>query len=127
MSKELVVADVLTPLKLILNQGADDGIALGDKFMVYGLGKGVKDPSTGEELERLEIVRGVGKIVHLQKKISTLESTETHVVPRKYIKSGGPSLFSALYATEEIRMETETKPFAEPQIGDLLRKIPLIH
>jgi len=122
MSKELMVADILTPLKLILNSGSDDGVALGDKFIVYGLGKPVKDPSTGEELECLEIVRGTGKIVHLQKKISTLESMETHVVPRRYVKSG-PAIFAGLYPTEEVRMETETKPFSEPQIGDLLKKI----
>ncbi len=121
MSKELMVADILTPLKLVLNKGSDDGVTLRDQFMVYGLGAPVKDPSTGEELERLEIVRGVGRVVHLQKKISTLESTETHIVPRKYKRAGNPIFPMTMYNTEETRMETETKPFREPQIGDLLR------
>ncbi len=119
MSRELIVADSISPFKLILNQGLDDGIALEDRFVIYALGKSIKDPTTGVDLERLEIIRGTGRIVHLQKKISTIESTE--VESKRVLKSNSGPFAVFTLPTEETRLVP--RPFDEAQIGDLARKI----
>ena len=120
-----MVADIITPFKLVLNCGAEDGIAEGDTFEVFALGKPIQDPQTKEILEPLEIVRGRGKVIHLQKKICTLESIEKRIVTKKEIRqTGGPfAVFSAPTIIE--KPEIENLPFDEAQIGDLVRKLPV--
>lgn len=59
---------------VIANKGEEQGVKVGDTFLVVGLGEVIVDPDTGEELEKLEIVRGKVKVTHVQPKISTLES-----------------------------------------------------
>ncbi len=119
-----MVADIISPFKVILNKGSKDSIALGQIFLIYALGKAIKDPVTGEELERLEIVRGKGRVVHLQEKICTIESTERKMMP-KTVKKTNPGSIGYLLGgyTEETSVEPEDQPFNEAQIGDRAKKL----
>jgi hypothetical protein len=94
------VVDVLTPSRLVLNCGSDNGIKSGTRFWVYGI-------DTGENLERVILPRGYGKTVFVQKKICTIESIET--------KSTGVYAL-ALGAQERA-------PFLQAQRGDLALKV----
>ena len=45
-----------------LNLGSDDGVKMGDKFIVYSQGEMLLDPVTGESLGKLELKAGVVQI-----------------------------------------------------------------
>lgn len=61
---------------VVVNKGSSSGIKEGDKFIVAGIGDIITDPDSGEELERLEIVRGKVIATHVQEKISTMKSCD---------------------------------------------------
>lgn len=81
-----VVAKVIDSYTVVLNKGSADDVALGDRFLVYGIGAEIVDPETGESLGEVEIVRGTGKITHVQDKMSTLTSDKTFKGPNKTVK-----------------------------------------
>jgi hypothetical protein len=69
------VAHVLTAYKVVINKGAADGVQVGQRFLVYAVSKDpIVDPETREPLGHLEIVKGTGKVVHVQERMATLES-----------------------------------------------------
>ena len=130
MKETYKVVDIITPYQLVLNCGADDGIQLNDYFLIYGLGKIIKDFETSADLEQLELIRGKGKIIHVQKRISTIESIEEKETPKKIRKinndwyPGYPVLYSfPNVPREEIEITREQLPFKEAQIGDNAKKL----
>ena len=122
------VVSVIDEYNVVINAGADKGAKLGLKFQIVGLGDLIKDPDTGEELERLEIIRGQAEIVHVQEKMATLKSCEfTHKLGTKEIKtiqSRDNSGIAALIGrsdvvTESIKPgESTLKPFRKVAVGD---------
>ncbi len=128
MDKEIKVVDILTPFRVVLNCGKNDGVKNDMLFLVYCLGKIIKDNETGEELEQLEIVRGRGRVIHIQDKICTLESIESKETP-KIIEYPDTSISKALGLAfrgafpKETVIEMIKTPFEEVQIGDKARKL----
>lgn len=108
------------PLEVVLNRGAIHGLKEGDRFIVFGIGPHIIDPETGEDLGELEMVRGQGKVVHVQEKIATIRSTErSRTRPaRRILRQAliGPSI------EEEFEPETEV-PFESVQLGDYAKPI----
>ncbi len=41
--------------RVMVNRGADDGVKVGDRFLVYGSGPNIADPDTGANLGRVEV------------------------------------------------------------------------
>ena len=79
-------------LKIVINAGENKGIKIGMKFIVYAKGEELFDPDTNESLGRLEITKGMGKVTHVQEKISTLESANIKTIaPKKTIKRPNPN------------------------------------
>lgn len=122
------VLETITSTKIVLNCGKEQDIKLGDKFEIFGLTKSLIDPETQEDLGRAEIIRGKGKVVHIQEKLCTVESylTEGGFGSRKIIKktSSLGSLWSGSPSTEEeITGEPSLKKFEDLQIGDYARKL----
>ena len=58
------------PYELAINRGSRDGIKPGQKYLVFGFGPELRDPDTGENLGRIELVRGRGEVVHVQDHIA---------------------------------------------------------
>lgn len=111
--------------KLVINMGSDEGVQEGNKFLVYRLGDEVIDPDTKETLETLEIIIGKGKAIHVQRKITTIETT---TVKRTTVRTEGSGILNmvmpgrfANYPVTETR--EETLPFELPLVGDLVRRI----
>lgn len=122
MNKELRVINIISPYKLVLNGGENVGLQRNDIIVVFGLGTEVlKDPETGEDLEKLEILRGRGKVIHIQEKICTIESIETNKSGKRIVKSFS-GFQSLMNPKEEIVYDDTRLPFEEPQIGDYARK-----
>lgn len=123
MAAELRVTSIISPYKLVLNGGQNKSVKVGDVFLIYGISTSpIKDIETGEDLGSLEIVRGKGRVLHVQEKICTIESIEVSTEEKRVIKTypGGafPNLFSP---KEEIIYAGDKLPFEEPQIGDYAR------
>ncbi|MBW9336217.1 hypothetical protein FEE59_22120 [Herbaspirillum sp. RU 5E] len=68
-------------MAVVIDKGRNDGVSDGDIFTIVGLGDTVVDRETGQEYERLELLRGRAKAVHVQEGISTLESMEISRAP----------------------------------------------
>lgn len=129
-ANEFKIVDIITPTRLVLNCGEEQGVKVGDRFQVYAHGKMIVDPDTGAEIEPLEVPRGPGRVIYVQRKLCTVESTSTtyRTVKREaespylnVLKSiGGLTTFPAQTETETISVRA---PFDDPQIGDRARFI----
>lgn len=103
---EYKVLDILTPTRLVLNCGTEQELQIGDVFLIYAIGKIMTDPDTQEELERIILPKGKGRVVFVQKRICTIESSLVET------KESTPLLF-ALAPPERV-----IKPFNGPHRGD---------
>lgn len=120
-TKIIKVIEVISPYQIILNCGLEDGEFYNEqRCEIYGLGKVIKDPDTGEDLETLEIIRGLGKITHIQRKICTVESTEFTDTPIITTRKSKLSAFG-MGPEEETQTHREKMPFRQVQLGDLVR------
>jgi hypothetical protein len=122
------IVHVTDAFTVVINRGAEQGVALKEKYIVVGLGQTIKDPDTNEELEQLEIVKGRGEITHVQNKISTLSSIEIEQAPgtREIKKVSNSNVISTLLGTSDVSTEL-IKPgpekigaFKDVQIGDFV-------
>ena len=81
------VAKVIDNYKLAMNRGEQNGIREGQRMMVYHISnEDIKDPNTGESLGFLELVKGTGRVIFVQDKISIIE-TDQKKTYRKSVKS----------------------------------------
>jgi hypothetical protein len=126
---EAKVAVVRDPYTLVLNVGSSDGVAVGQRYLIYAVGPEVMDPDTGESLGKLEVVRGTGKVTHLQERLATIASDMKGAPGRTIRKQGQGGSFSpiaaALYGQREVEeiLPPEAEPFDEPERGDLARPV----
>lgn len=120
---KIKVVEIISPYQVILNCGIEKGYLNGQVFLIYGLGKTIKDLDTGEDLETLEVVRGKGKIIHLQNKICTIESVEIDEIPTTITRKNPFGNVWGMGPTEETQLRRNKRAFNEVQIGDLARPI----
>lgn len=110
------VAKVLDPFQIVLNKGEKDGVRLGESFLIYGIGSEVEDPVTGRNLGAVELVRGQGKVIHLQESMSILRSSEERPV---YSSNAFP--IAAFGRPQPVRYDEQ--PFRDVEVGDIARRI----
>lgn len=114
------VVKVIDDYKLVMNRGKQNGIREGQRMMVYRIDEEeILDPHTGESLGFLELVRGTGRIIFVQDKISIIE-TDQKKTYRKRIENYSLGLRS--YKSEVVESD-ELKPFDNAQVGDLVKPI----
>ena len=75
------VAKVLSPTSVILAAGSDDGVKEGMEFVIYDLSETILDPETGEDLGKIELVKGRVCALHVQDKL-TWAQTKSRTVER---------------------------------------------
>jgi hypothetical protein len=116
---------------LVLNKGSNDGLKVGQRFLIYAIGEEIIDPDTQKSLGQLEIVKGSGKITHLQPTMATIQS-DMKTPPSKIIrriKKNDPFGLGSLaraFGTDEVVEEslpTETVPFENPEVNDIAKLI----
>lgn len=108
--------------KVAINKGSADGLKIGDRYLVYGMGPQFSDPVTGEDLGELEVVRGRGIVTHVQERMSTLKSTETRIrKSRKRTVETGVNIFGREVIEET--PEPEQVPFDSARSGDLAKPV----
>lgn len=125
-----LVDSTYSPTEVVINRGRAEGIKEGDQFLIFGIGPHLIDPDTGEDLGELELVRGRGRVVHVQEHLATLRTIERRRggTTKRILRepSAGarwlaPGL-SGRVIEEELPPETEL-PFEAVQLGDLAKPI----
>ena len=113
------VAQIIDEYKIVINRGTAQGVTIGQRFLVYSLSdEEIVDPDNGEKLGYLEIVKGTAKVIHVQDKISTLESDKREPSRVRVQASGIMTLF-----TDKVTEPGELIPLDEPKIGDKVKPI----
>lgn len=116
------VVDIVDEYRVVMNRGSRDGVKVGQRFLVYGVGESeLVDPDTGENLGRLEVVRGIGNVTHVQEKVATISSTQSAPLPKRIVRR--TTGFFGPPETETIQEGAETLPFDSPTKGDYVRPI----
>lgn len=126
------VVSALDKFTVVINKGAEQGVKTGDKFLVVGLGSEIIDPDTGEDLGKLEIVRGKVSVTHIQEKMSTARSCEfeksSDVKEITKVSARGGSAIASILGSQDTVTESITpgheslKELKDTHIGDLLLK-----
>jgi hypothetical protein len=109
--------------EVVINRGSEHSVKPGDTYLIFGYGEEITDPKSQLSLGRLEEVRGRGKVIHVQDKISTIRSINKDSNPGKRIirKSSGIHNFGT---TEETEIpESVDRPFDGVKVGDIARLI----
>ena len=111
--------------KIVINRGSEHGVAKDQRFQIYVLSdEEIIDPVSREPLGHLEIVKGIGKVVNIQPKMATLESTEESVTTeRKIVKNRSSLSVFGRGEEETITPTTRRLPFDDPEVGDKVRPI----
>lgn len=117
------VVQIINNNRLAINKGKDDGIRLGQRMLVYELSTDeIIDPNTGESLGYLEIVKGTGKVINIQEKMSIIESDQTRLIKRTYHPQTSRFYNYTSIPSEEIE-EQVIIPFEDVKIGDQVKPI----
>ncbi len=117
--KFALVAKVLEDnYKLIINKGSNDSIKMGELVLVYEIGEEILDPETGISLGKVELVKGRGKVIHVQENMATIESIE-----KEYQIVRLNPMYTAFSNKNKEQKETVYLPFDNPKVGDLVKKI----
>ena len=119
------VARIWDNYTVVINRGSEHGVEKDQRFQIYSFSdEEIIDPENGESLGRLEIVKGIGKVVHIQPKMATLKSTEESVTTeRKIVKNLSPLSVFGSGGEETITPTTRRLPFDDPEVGDKVRPI----
>ena len=104
------VVKLIDPYTLVINKGSRDGVTDIMQFLVFAYGEELIDPETEEHLGKLEIVKGRGRVKHLQEGMTTIESADTRKVPPTFTLSNFP-------AEPTVRVVA----FDDPKVGDFVR------
>lgn len=117
------VIKVIDEYKLVINRGSNDGVTMGDRYLIYRLGEQMIDPDTHEDLGTLEIVCGEGKPEHIQERFTTVVTSMQSIKKSKtVVKHGG---LSAFYGTTEETYDPEVTiiPFENVDTDCLFKQI----
>jgi hypothetical protein len=113
--------------EVVISRGARDGLRLGQRFVVFTYGPEVEDPDTGENLGRIELVRGRGEIIHLQDNMATVRSVEKRPSrPSKRVIRDTGMLAIATgrgHVIEEDWPPEEVLPFRHISVGDFAKPV----
>ena len=105
------VVHVVDNFRVAINMGARSNVKVGDRYIIYAIGPEIIDPETSENLGEIQIVKGYGRVMSVQEKMATVESTNTETKRTRH---------SVLMGYEE---REEPKPFDQPRVGDFARKV----
>lgn len=126
------IVKILDEIRLIANIGFQEGVAVGDLFVVYEPGEEVTDTESGESLGQLELVKAQVEAVHVQERMVILSP---RTFTEKETLSG--TVLSAIMArtnsgSEDRKKESLTvrrdqvagMPVVRPiQVGDSVRRV----
>lgn len=113
------VAKVLDEFRVVINQGALDGVKVGQSYQFFALGQEIFDPETRESLGQLEEIRGIGKVIHAQERMSIIYSSKQ----RPKYDGRASSSFTDILAGRLTPTSYEDLPFDSIVQGDYARRV----
>lgn len=116
------VADIRDQETVVINKGSDDGVESGMKFMIYRQGESVEDPTTGEDMGRVEIPIARIKPLHVMENMTLMQSDEKKVTDT----SPFGFLNQKKTVTQSLPIEGDVSDEESPkgvQVGDLVRSV----
>lgn len=102
--------------RAVLNVGARHDIVVGSRFVLFALGPELKDPGSGESLGHYEIVRGRGRVTHVQETMCTVSSERT-------VRRAIPGIIALGGRDSDDHYYDESVPFSQLRVGDFARLI----
>ena len=132
MKKNIYITKIINNYKLVLNIKKEDGVKVGDRFLIYDLSKeDILDPINLKPLGKLEIVKGKGKVTHVQQHMCTIETLNTKEKTKKTVRDNNSLGFAILNYSFSTPSTTKTEeeveiipiPFENPKVGDLAKEI----
>lgn len=111
---------------VVINRGSDNGVKLGQTYLICGIGEELFDLETKESLGLLELARGTGTSSHIQPKMSQLVSDQYEETGTKTTKRTRPGFFAAAAGEvieEVLNSELVCVAFDSPEIGDSVRRV----
>ena len=117
---------------VVVNIGSmNSNISKNDEFLIYELGDELFDPYTKESLGKLKIIKGKVTPIHIQDKMTTMQSYELIRRPEKIIEktksqnSFGLAAMAFLGDTTEKEkiISEEIKKLTNVKVGDFVKKI----
>ena len=103
------VAHVSDESTVVVNIGASNGVRRGQRFLFYSIGEQIRDPESGASLGNLEVVKGIGKVTHVQIHMATIESDMKSTSPRTITKRTKrmPASLAAIVGSEVVEEEVD--------------------
>ncbi|MFH1743403.1 MAG: hypothetical protein ABIH23_30730 [bacterium] len=129
------IVKILDDQRLVANRGSADGWAKGDLMVVYEEGEEIQDPTTGQSLGNLELVKAEVEAVHVQDRLTflmprgasageqphtVLSAVLTHTPSGDLPGSPSPDRGRLLVKRDQVSGRPSASPIG---IGDLVRKI----
>jgi hypothetical protein len=115
------VAGIIDKYRVVINRGSEHGIEQGQRFLILNIGDELFDPDTGESLGCVEVIKGKGEVTHVQERIATLQTTDTHEIKTKPFRKYG--MYGVSEMLQSTVVEQGPKAFIDPEIGDIARPI----
>ena len=124
------IARIIDPTRLVLAAGTEDGITEGMEFVIYTLSDPIVDPENGQDLGRIELVKGRVVADHVQDRI-TIARTKSKEVERVIDPFAGFAAGAALFrqirykelVTDQLNVEGAVALQEDPivRVGDAVR------
>lgn len=129
------IAAILDDQRLIIGLGMEDGVCLGDQFVIYENGADIHHPDTHEILGKLELVKAKVEAVHVQERISLVMPVQKESTTQSTVLSATLAQTSSGSATDIYRDHLYVKKDqiigvpqinASIQVGNLIRSIKAV-
>ena len=123
MGKQIRVVEIIDHERLALNVGSADGAEMHQRYLVYYVSKReIIDPETRESLGFLEVVRGTGKVTHVQPMLCTITSDMKESVTIRE-RQHSAILYSLTGGGDVTTTTTQTVAFDKAEVGDFAKLI----
>jgi Flagellar assembly protein T, C-terminal domain len=124
------IAKILSPSKVVLAAGAQEGVLEGMQFAIYELGDVILDPETQQPLGQLELHKARVKVSQVQEHLS-VATTLSRQVERSALDMIAPSIIGRYTETvypklpldESVSSTLSELPKLTVRVGDLVRSI----
>lgn len=123
MNKNIKIVKIIDDYKLVINAGYEDGICENQKYLVYEVSdEEIFDPDTKKSLGFLELVKGTGKVTHVQEKMSTIESCVYENSSTKTIRKN-PWMGAIGDYVETTDSKKTQCPFKDVKLNDFAKQV----
>ena len=123
------IAQILSPTRIVLAAGAEQGVQVGMEFIIYELSDPIFDPETKEPLGQLELHKGRVKVLHVQDKIATATTLFRKVYRRGLLDGIPPLVTTGSWIDEQEKLPIDKSVSIEAitdltvKVGDMVRSV----